>query len=530
MTGADVRVAVVDDELFFREAICEILAAAGFECLAAEDGKGALELARDRSVGAMVLDVRMPGMDGLQVLRELRLARPELRVLVLSASTDQETVLEALRLGACDYLAKPLHDEELSLAVGRAVEVYRLAASSAQLRERLARLAALGEELCVGVASLAGEGRESYLREAAVDAAAQLLDADKTSLLLSSELLSSEAGLPEAGEELRVVASVGRKLAPQEMDVVPVGQAVAGIAVERAEALLVRSDAPDSFERDRVEGRYESDSYAVAPLVSGAGSFGVLCATDKTGGRDFDSEDLCLLRLLAGRIADLLAAGRDAKDPSPSLDREVRAREGVAVRDVAPVAGASSLAADLSPEAVERDAELVRGICEALVNHVEPERVLRAALEPIQRELAAVPVSLYLTDPTQARLVCEVQLDGGLRSDRAELPTAKGLSGTVLQTGHLVATESPELDSRFDPEVDTAEDGCVHPFLCLPLRMRGQIVGLCRVFLSPGQTPSARTGELLATALSAAVRNVLLYRSLVESIEEVADARRQARP
>jgi GAF domain-containing protein len=93
-----------------------------------------------------------------------------------------------------------------------------------------------------------------------------------------------------------------------------------------------------------------------------------------------------------------------------------------------------------------------------------------------------------------------------------------------------VATEAPERDPRFDPEVDTAEDGCARPLLCLPLRLRGQVVGLCRVFLSPGETPSARTGEMLAAALSAAVRNVLLYRSLVESIEEVAEARRQARP
>jgi DNA-binding response OmpR family regulator len=519
MSGADVRVAVVDDELFFREAICEILGAAGFECVSAEDGKGALELARDRTIGVMVLDVRMPGLDGLEVLRELRQSRPELRVLALSASTDQETVLEALRLGACDYLAKPLHDEELSLAVGRAVEIHRIGASSERLRERLERLAAVAEELCAGAASLAGDDREAYLRQASVDAVAQLLNADKTSLLL----------LSEAGNDLCVVASVGRELAPQEMDVVPVGQAVAGIAVERAETLLVQSDSANPFDRDRIAGRYRSDSYAVVPLAFGAGAFGALCATDKSDGRDFEAEDLCLLRLLAGRVADLLAAGRDAKDPSPPLDRDSGASGDFAAAPESATVADASLAGEPSPSSLERDAELVRAVCEALVNHVEPERVLRAALEPIQRELAAVPVSLYLSDPSQTRLVREVQLDGGTRSDRAELPTAQGLSGTVLQTGHLVATQAPDLDPRFDPEVDTAEDGRVHPLLCLPLRLRGQTIGLCRVFLSPGEEPSARTGEMLATALSAAVRNVLLYRSLVESIEEVAEARRQAR-
>ncbi len=59
--------------------------------------------------------------------------------------------------------------------------------------------------------------------------------------------------------------------------------------------------------------------------------------------------------------------------------------------------------------------------------------------------------------------------------------------------------------------------------------MRGKVVGLCRAFLPGDVTASARTGEALAAALSAAVRNVLLYRSLVESIEEMAEARREAR-
>ena len=65
--------------------------------------------------------------------------------------------------------------------------------------------------------------------------------------------------------------------------------------------------------------------------------------------------------------------------------------------------------------------------------------------------------------------------------------------------------------------------------MCLPLRLRGKVVGVFRAFLPEDAEASARTGEVLAAALSAAVRNVLLYRSLVETIEEVAEARREAR-
>ena len=65
------RVLVVDDERFFRDAIQDVLSAAGLECILAADGPEALELAEEPSIGAVVLDVRLPGPDGLEVLRRL---------------------------------------------------------------------------------------------------------------------------------------------------------------------------------------------------------------------------------------------------------------------------------------------------------------------------------------------------------------------------------------------------------------------------------------------------------------------------
>ena len=118
----EARVLVVDDERFFREAVRDALLELSVRCELAESGEEALKLAEGPGIEAVVLDVRMPGMGGIEVLRALREQRPMLRVIVLSAHSDQELVLEALRLGAADYLAKPIHDEELRLAVTRAVE------------------------------------------------------------------------------------------------------------------------------------------------------------------------------------------------------------------------------------------------------------------------------------------------------------------------------------------------------------------------------------------------------------------------
>ena len=142
-----VQILVVDDERFFREAIRDVLDGAGLSCVLAENGAEALEAAADEAIGVVILDIQMPDMSGLEVFRRLREQRPELRVIILSAHTDQDHVLEALRLGAFDYLAKPIHEEELALAVRRAMETFGIAYSWRRLRGRIALLEEMLGEL-----------------------------------------------------------------------------------------------------------------------------------------------------------------------------------------------------------------------------------------------------------------------------------------------------------------------------------------------------------------------------------------------
>jgi hypothetical protein len=150
-------------------------------------------------------------------------------------------------------------------------------------------------------------------------------------------------------------------------------------------------------------------------------------------------------------------------------------------------------------------------------------------LRPVARTLSAAPVSLYLIDNATGELRLEGQCDDSGRGDRKSLPRQRGLTALVLQTGRVVATDRPQSDPRFDPDVDTPEHAVAGPLLCVPLSWRGKVLGVVRAFPPSGATVSARTGEVLAAVLSAAVRNVFLYRSLLESIEDLAEARREAR-
>jgi DNA-binding response OmpR family regulator len=479
------RVLVVDDERFFREMIGEALDKAGIPHVYAVSGAEALQLAKDAQLGVVVLDIQLPDLNGLEVFRRLRDIRPDLRVIILSAHTDQEYVLEALRLGACDYLAKPIHEEELALAVGRALETFTIGADWHRLRERLQALSGALDRLWL-------EDGAGSLPEAAARVAAEVLDATKASLLL----------LDDKGRELKVAGAHGRAIDIDEMSAVAVGEGIAGAALAGAEPVLVEDITRDErFAKHGAPGRYQTGSFAVAPLALGEQRLGVLCVTDRASGVPFDQDDLALLRILAGQVARRLGG--------------------------APAAAATLEVAEPAPaEGGDADADLARAVCEAATFEVEPSRILRGALEPVAAALGAAPVSLYLLG--EKGLTREAEWDGGARTDRPVLPTGRGLTGSVAETGQLVASADPAADPRFDAAIDTPADGRTGPMLCGALRFRGKVLGVFRAFPEASDAPSARTGEVLSAALSAAVRNVLLYRSLVESIDEVARARSES--
>jgi DNA-binding response OmpR family regulator len=108
-------VLVADDEEDILQLVRRVLERAGFEVMVARDGVQALELAKTRTPAAAVLDVTMPGLDGLEVVRQLRAdpATVGVKVLILTARAQQADIDRATAAGADDYLAKPFRPDDL---------------------------------------------------------------------------------------------------------------------------------------------------------------------------------------------------------------------------------------------------------------------------------------------------------------------------------------------------------------------------------------------------------------------------------
>jgi DNA-binding response OmpR family regulator len=107
------RILVIEDEARILAFVTQALRAEGHTVLAADDGEQGLALALSQRYDLLVLDLLLPGLDGLEVLRALRAREPELPVVILSARSDLETKLRGFALGADDYLAKPFALGEL---------------------------------------------------------------------------------------------------------------------------------------------------------------------------------------------------------------------------------------------------------------------------------------------------------------------------------------------------------------------------------------------------------------------------------
>ncbi|HEV8399086.1 MAG TPA: response regulator [Gemmatimonadales bacterium] len=176
-------VLVVDDEEGIRKALERFLTRLGYQVAAAANGTEALaRLAADRPQ-TMLCDIRMPDISGVELLPKVLAQDPDLAVIMLTAIDEPRTAIECLKLGAYDYLIKPVDLEELELALQHALRQRQLELDRRQLEQWLAR------EVAVRTREL--EERTASIEEVALDALAAAKDwagADEAVKRLAAEL------------------------------------------------------------------------------------------------------------------------------------------------------------------------------------------------------------------------------------------------------------------------------------------------------------------------------------------------------
>ena len=131
------RILVIDDEPSIRELLKDFFTGKGFEVATSSDGETALNLLKDNKFDLLLLDLMMPGMNGLDVLREIASEKLDIPSIMITAYASVSTAVEAMKLGAFDYITKPFVLEDVYLTARRALDVSRLQEENYRLKKEL---------------------------------------------------------------------------------------------------------------------------------------------------------------------------------------------------------------------------------------------------------------------------------------------------------------------------------------------------------------------------------------------------------
>lgn len=185
MTTKDLqmRVVVVDDEPAVRRTIGDHLSARGHDVREAEDGATAIRLAQELAIDVIITDLRMPGLDGIEVLRQVRTSSPATDVIMITAHGDMDSAVEALRAGAFDYFGKPVRLRDLDAALQRMVKFRELRQENERLGAHVERLDAVVEQR-YGLAGIVGD---SGAAEKVKEQIGQVAATDATTVLITGE-------------------------------------------------------------------------------------------------------------------------------------------------------------------------------------------------------------------------------------------------------------------------------------------------------------------------------------------------------
>lgn len=472
------KVLVCDDEAFFRDAVSDILRREELQVLVTDAGAKAIELIETNDVGVVVLDLIMPGMDGLETLGRIKSGHPDIEVIMFTEQSDEEIILNALRTGAIDYLAKPIHAEELTLSVKKAMSAHVLKTEN---RRKLSQLKTLVNsarklsEISEGELAYESLAENIVLLQTTMDLIAEILEGERVSILL----------LDSSTRELRVAVANGMNLETMSSIRIALGEGVAGKVAEEGTPVLVENiDEDDRFERSKYFEQYATKSFICAPLRIGNRVVGVINANDKRDRATFTENDLALLVTFSYQISLTLE--------NALVDSE-RTR-------------------------ATKSFEAMRSLADVLQAEVDP-RVLYDKMGSVAKEaLAADQVCLYrwnVDDNTLKR--------AGVWGDPPD--------GAAPPPDEIAGPEGPlwaayERGESFRGKEETGETESIVE----PLRLRGKPVGALRFLRGSGKEafgPSdASLAGTVAQMWSLGVKNAWLYQSLNRAVDDVARAER----
>jgi signal transduction histidine kinase/FixJ family two-component response regulator len=300
MVSRSEKIIIVDDEKRMCDSLSALLKDEGYQVEAFQDPSEAAQAIRTDRVDLVISDIKMPGVDGLELLQIVKQVDLDIPVILMTGYASLESAVEAISRGAYDYLMKPVEFTQLDLAVRRALD---------KRRSDLARLRIL-EELKISNLILhrrISELNALYEAGKSIGSTANLQELLRQIVALASNVTEAQVGsimlLDEHGEHLTIEAAIGLEDKIVETTRLPIGESIAGAVAQQGEPLIVENvEEDDRFKRINKE-RYGAASLLCCPLKTKNRVIGVINMANKQGGEGFTKDDLRLLTTFASQAA-----------------------------------------------------------------------------------------------------------------------------------------------------------------------------------------------------------------------------------
>ncbi len=452
------------------------LVSLGCELVIARDGSQAWQLLKSGRFGVAILDLMLPDVDGMEVVRRVRQEWPEIEIIVLTAHATLESAVEALRLGACDYVTKPYSLDTLQRAVKGAIERRRIRMGLAAIYEQSREMALSLDVNRVG--------------QAVVELARRVLEFEDCDLWL----------VDDGADELYRLATHRGRQAATPGPLINSQREIITAVVRSGEMLYI----PDM----QREPRYETVGTAgrselAMPLKVRERVIGVLNVKSASTNA-FAPGDVQLLSILTTQAAAMIENARLHKAAQWEIAQRTQAETALQQHN--------------------RKLALLNSTIQTLVSTLDLDQVLVTILEEVRLLLDADACSIWLINSETGELVC--RQSAGPHSEIVRgwrLSSGEGLAGWVVRNGKSLVVPDSAVDERHSRDVDQRTGHVLHSILSTPLWFKQSVIGALQV----GDTEAGRFNptdvrfiESLAAAAATAIVNAQLYERAQREIAE----------
>lgn len=298
--GATARILVIDDEKRMCDSLKALLSTVGHDIETATNGDEGLEKILGNDYDVILSDIRLPGRDGLELLREAKRKDMNSVVILMTAYASLESAMKAVSEGAYDYLLKPIDFSHLKLAVNRAIDKKRSDEAREVLVDELQSKNMLLKRRIAEINALYRAGESLSTTVELPELLGQIIN-------LATTVIGSKTGsimlLDHEKNTLKIQAAVGVEDEVIEGTTLPLGSSIAGYVAQTGKPVMIEDIEKDERFHRAAKDHYESKSALCVPLVVKNEILGVLNLTDKMGGEKFNKEDLKLLTTFASQAA-----------------------------------------------------------------------------------------------------------------------------------------------------------------------------------------------------------------------------------